>query len=83
VTLPASTVEVTTKNFFAPLRTTNMDTDAPGTESTTTEKAVPEKSGRPPPIVLAYATNLIQLQKQLKGVAKDTFEFRSTKTVPE
>jgi hypothetical protein len=29
-----------------------MDTDAPDTESTATEKAVPEKSGRLTPIVL-------------------------------
>jgi hypothetical protein len=29
--------------------------------------------------VLASATNLIQLQKQLKGMAKQTFKFRSTK----
>jgi hypothetical protein len=29
--------------------------------------------------VLTSETNLIQLQKQLKGVAKQTFEFRSTK----
>jgi hypothetical protein len=77
VALPASTVKVATKNFFAPLRTNNMDTDAPDTESTATEKAVPEKLGRPPPIVLTSTSNLIQLQKQLKGVAKDTFEFRS------
>jgi hypothetical protein len=43
------------------------------------EKPVQEKSSRPPPIVLTSASNLIQLQKQLKGVAIDTFEFRSTK----
>jgi hypothetical protein len=77
--LPTSTVEVATKDFFAPFRATNMDTDAPDKESTTTEKVVPEKSGRPPPSVLTSATNLIQLQKQLKGVAKHTFVFRSTK----
>jgi hypothetical protein len=47
VALLASAVKVTTKNFFAPLQTNNMDTDVPGTESTTTEKAVPEM-GRPP-----------------------------------
>jgi hypothetical protein len=44
-----------------------MDTDVPDTESTATEEAVPEKPGRPPSIVLASATNLIQLQKQLKA----------------
>jgi hypothetical protein len=31
-------------------------------------------------MLLTSATNRIQLQKQLKGVAKDTFEFRNTKT---
>jgi hypothetical protein len=43
------------------------------------EEAVPGKTGRPPPIVLTSATNLIQLQRQLKGVVKDNFEFRSTR----
>jgi hypothetical protein len=60
----SATVKVATKNFFVPLQTNNMVTDAPDTESIT-EKAVQEKSGRP--------------QKQSKDVAKDTFEFRSTK----
>jgi hypothetical protein len=78
VPLPASTVKVATKNFI-PLQTTNMDNDAPDTESTTTEKVVSEKWGRLPPLRLTFATNLIELQKQLKGLAKDTFEFRSTK----
>jgi hypothetical protein len=42
-TLSALTVKVATKNFFAPFWTTNMDTDAPGTESTAAGEAVPEK----------------------------------------
>jgi hypothetical protein len=75
--LPASTVKAATKNF-APLRTTNMDTDTPGTESTAAEEAVPGNSGRPFTIVLT-PTNLTHLQKQLKGMEKQTFEFRSTK----
>jgi hypothetical protein len=38
------------------------------------------KSGQVAPnIVLTFATNLIQLQKQLKSVAKQAFEFRNTK----
>jgi hypothetical protein len=43
------------------------------------EEEVLGKTGRPPPVVLTSATNLIQLQKQLKGVLKDNFEFRSTR----
>jgi hypothetical protein len=31
------------------------------------------------PIILTSTTNLIQLQRQLKNVAKDDFEFRNTK----
>jgi hypothetical protein len=48
VALPASNVKVATNNFFAPLRTNDMDTDGPDTESTTIEKAVEEDLGRPP-----------------------------------
>jgi hypothetical protein len=38
-----------------------------------------KKSGRPPPIIWTSAANLIQLQKQLKGVAQQSFEFRNTR----
>jgi hypothetical protein len=73
------TNEVAKRNFFAPLRATTMDTDSSGTEATTLEEAVPGKAGRPPPIILTSTTNLIQLQRQLKNVAKGDFEFRNTK----
>jgi hypothetical protein len=43
VALPASTEKVATKNFFAPLRTINMDTDASGTDSNSAEEALPGK----------------------------------------
>jgi hypothetical protein len=57
-----------------------MDTDAPA-ESNAEEAAAPApvKSSRPPLIVLTIAANLIQLQKKLKGVARQPFEFRNTK----
>jgi hypothetical protein len=71
--------EIPTRNFFAPLRMTNMDTDSSGMEAKTQEEAVPEKTCRPPPISLTSSINLIQLQKQLKNVVKDDFEFRSTR----
>jgi hypothetical protein len=67
--IPTSAGQVPTTNFFAALRASSMDTDAPVTVSNTTEATAPEKSGLPPPIVLTTAANLIQLQKQLKGVA--------------
>jgi hypothetical protein len=69
--------EVATRNFFAPLRTSDMDTDSTNTEATPREAATPAKPGRPPPMVLTSAVNLILLQKQLKGVVSENFEFRS------
>jgi hypothetical protein len=56
-----------------------MDTDAADTECSAAEEAVQGEAGRPPPIVLTSATNLIQLQKQLKRVAKQLFEFHGTR----
>jgi hypothetical protein len=70
--------EITTRNFFAPLRAT-MNTDSSGMEAKTEEEAFPEKTCRPPPIILTSSTNLIQLQKQLKSVVKGDFDFRSTR----
>jgi hypothetical protein len=43
-TLPTPSVKVATGNFFAPLRTANIDTDSPATESSlATEETVPAK----------------------------------------
>jgi hypothetical protein len=53
--------KVATRNFFAPLRASDMDTDSTNTEVTPREAAAPAKPGRPPPIVLTSAVNLIQL----------------------
>jgi hypothetical protein len=71
--------EVATQNFFAPLRASDMGTDSANTEDKPHEAAAPAKTGRPPPIVLTSAINLIQLQKQLKGVVSENLEFRSTR----
>jgi hypothetical protein len=38
------------------------------------------QAGRPPPIILISATNLLQLQKQLRGIVKGSFEFLNAKT---
>jgi hypothetical protein len=56
--LPTKTV--ITRNFFAPLRTNDMDTESTETENTLPEEA-PRKSDRPPPIVMTSTTNLIRL----------------------
>jgi hypothetical protein len=70
--------KVITRNYFAPLRT-DMDTNTSGTENMPHEETVYDKTGRPPPIVLTSAANLNQLQKELKGLAKENFQFRSTR----
>jgi hypothetical protein len=71
--------EVVTRNYFAPLRAANMDTDTSGTDAMPHEEAVSGKTVRPPPIVLTSAANLIQLQKQLKSLVKNNFEFHNTR----
>jgi hypothetical protein len=55
-----------------------MDTDSAGSGASS-EATAPGKTGRPPPIILTSAANLIQLQKELKVVVSEDFEFRSTR----
>jgi hypothetical protein len=52
---------VLTHNFFAPLRTTDRDTETTGAENALPEQEAPRKPGRPPPIVMTSTTNLIRL----------------------
>jgi hypothetical protein len=56
-----------------------MDTDASGTEANSNEEAVPDKTGRPSPIILTSTTNLILLQKVLKIVVEEHFELLSAR----
>jgi hypothetical protein len=68
-----------TRNFFAPLRT---EMELEGTKEETNDGERPgttNQAGRPPPIILTSATNLLQLQKSIKGIVKGSFEFRNTK----
>jgi hypothetical protein len=75
-------IKLLTWNFFALLRT-NMeleDSKEKSNNRTDGEQHEPtNQAGRPPPTNLTSATNLIQLQKQLKGIVKGSFEFRSTR----
>jgi hypothetical protein len=70
---------VPTRNFFAPLRTASMDTEASDTEESPQEEATPGKTGRPPPNVITTIVNLLQLQKLIKSVVKKNFEIRNTR----
>jgi hypothetical protein len=70
---------VTTRNFFTLLRTASMDTEDSDAEESTQEEANPGKTGRPPPRVITATVNLLQLQKLIKSVVKDNFEFQNTR----
>jgi hypothetical protein len=70
--------ELTTRKVFAPLRT---EMDLEGDKETTDEEkqGSTTEAGRPPPIILTSATNLLQLQKNISGIVQGSFEFRNTK----
>jgi hypothetical protein len=76
--------QVSTKNFFAPLRTKDMEMEYPVVDGAAEiadgeQQKSPSQSGRPPRIILTSVVNLKHLQKQLKGVINDSFEFRKTR----
>jgi hypothetical protein len=56
----------------------DMDAEVSGTQANSNEEALPWKTARPPTITLTSTTNLLQLQKQLKIVVIENFEFPST-----
>jgi hypothetical protein len=78
-TIPTSTdvklppKAVSTRNYFTPLRTTDMATETTGPKNMLLQQEAPRKSGRPPPTVTTSTTNLIQLQSDLKE-----HKFRNT-----
>jgi hypothetical protein len=48
----------TVSNFFAPLMTTDMDTETAEIENTLSELEAPRKTGRRVPVVMAFTKNL-------------------------
>jgi hypothetical protein len=78
--------EVPRKNFFAPLRTAEMDAESTFVEgisetpNSETQQPSSSKAGRPPTIVLTTATNLMQLQKRIRDIVTGNFEFRNTRS---
>jgi hypothetical protein len=61
---------VSTRNAFAPLRTTDMDTQITGAGNAFPEQEAPRNSGRPPPIVMTCNTYLNRLQSYFKEQVK-------------
>jgi hypothetical protein len=70
---------VLTGNFFAPLRTTDMDMETTDAENTLPKQEAPRKPGRPPPIVMTSTTNRIRLQSDLKEHVKGEYVIRNTR----
>jgi hypothetical protein len=79
-TLPTSAVKVATNNFFAPPSGQPTWTLMPLSPSPNQQRQQLQenRAGRPQKI-LTSAAKLIQLQKQLKGVAKQSLEFCNTR----
>jgi hypothetical protein len=49
-------------------------------EDNSKQQETPNQAGRPPPIILTSAINLLHLQKQIRSIVQGSFEFRTTKT---
>jgi hypothetical protein len=70
------------QNFFAPLRTAEMEVEHAPVEDTSSEPQQPaaKKAGRPPPIILTSTTNLLALQQRIREIVTGNFEFRNTRS---
>jgi hypothetical protein len=71
---PDAKAEPRLRNFYAPLRDT-MDLEVTGG----VQQEPSSQAGRPPPIMLTSATNLLQLQKKPRSLVKGNFEFRTSR----
>jgi hypothetical protein len=83
-------LELPTHNFFAPLGTTGKELEPTEDTSDQTdgEQQQPppppnSQRGRLPPIILTSAINLIQLQKQLKGLVRAALSSKTQETEPQ
>jgi hypothetical protein len=56
-----------------------MEVEGTKQETNDGDQGRTNQAGRPPPLILSSATNLLQLQKSIKSFVKGSFEFRSTK----
>jgi hypothetical protein len=54
-----------------------MDTETTGAKNTLTDQEAPRKPGRPPPIMLTSAINLIHLQNNLEDHIQGEYAFQN------
>jgi hypothetical protein len=79
-----SQLELPTRNFFAPLRVADMEFEhteenSDRTDGDLKQQSPSSKRGRPPPIILTSAINLIQMQNPIERLCEGQFEFRNTR----
>jgi hypothetical protein len=70
---------VLARNFFAPLRTLDMDAQTTGAETAPPEQKAPRKSGRLPATVMTSTTRLIRLQSNTKDHTNGQYKSQNTK----
>jgi hypothetical protein len=70
---------VATRNFYAPLRSGDMDTQSAREDVGVTDlEGAANFTGRPPPIVLTSAVNLIKTEKDIRSKVKGDFHLKTT-----
>jgi hypothetical protein len=86
--IAAHPTRIPTRNFFAPLRAMEVDTNTvagDGAESELPTKQqqnpVPKGTERPPPIILITSVNLLKFRAEIKAIMKGSFEFRTSRNV--
>jgi hypothetical protein len=75
----------TNKELFAHLRsemdvTSTLMEDKLETPNSEDQQPSSSKAGRPPPIILTFTVNLIQLQRNVRDIVKGDFEFRNKRS---
>jgi hypothetical protein len=74
---PTSPSTTTCRNYFAPLRSLEMEANETTSQRQQQQEATTNTGGRPPPIFLTSAVKLIHLLGKLRGIVKGNFEFRN------
>jgi hypothetical protein len=72
-----------TRNVYAPLTTMDVEIGNETTEetepSTHQQQRTAKGAGRPPPIVFTSSVHLIKLERGIKNIVKNKYEFRTTR----
>jgi hypothetical protein len=58
----------------------NTHVEATSESPTSETQQTSNKAGRPPPIILTSAINLIKLQRHIRDIVKGDFDFRNTRS---